>query len=158
MWPEPKLRYDNARLPEALIAAGAAIEDDNLIDDGLVLLRWLIETEVGKWGFSFAPTDGRGPQDSKPAFDQQPLEAWAMADAAVRAMEVTGDRGFLDVAELGVAWFLGANDQRITLYDVDSGGCFDGLTADGVNLNQGAESTLAALGAILALRKPIGAP
>ncbi|CAN5187727.1 glycosyl transferase [soil metagenome] len=158
MWPEPRLRYDNARLPEALIASGAVLEDSGLVDDGLALLRWLVGKELGQWGFSFAPTGGRGPEDRQPAYDQQPLEAWAMADAAVRALETTGDAEWLGVARLAASWFLGANDQGLKIYDNESGGCFDGLTGDGVNLNQGAESTLSALGALLALRKPVGAP
>lgn len=158
IWPEQRLRYDNARLPEALCAAGAALEDSAMIDDGLALLRWLVGKELGQWGFSFAPTGGRGPEDRQPAYDQQPLEAWAMADAAVRALEITGDGEWLGVARLAASWFLGANDQGLKIYDNESGGCFDGLTGDGVNLNQGAESTLSALGALLALRKPVGAP
>lgn len=158
VWPERRLRYDNARLPEALIASGAVLEDPEMIDDGLALLSWLIDQEMGNWGFSFTPAEGRGPEDEQPAFDQQPLEAWAMADAAVRAAEVTRDHGWMSAAHLAVTWFMGENDQRIRLYDSESGGCFDGLTEDGVNLNQGAESTLSALGALLALLKPVGAP
>ncbi len=158
LWPEPRLRYDNARLPEALIASGGALEDEAMIADGLNLLNWLTDQEMGSWGFSFTPAHGRGPDDVQPGFDQQPLEAWAMADASVRATEVSDDKGWMSAAHLAVTWFLGENDRRISLYNSESGGCFDGLTEDGVNLNQGAESTLSALGALLALLKPVGAP
>jgi hypothetical protein len=81
-----------------------------------------------------------------------------MADASVRAAEITGDLKWMATAQLSVAWFLGENDTRSMLYDPDSGACFDGLTEMGVNQNQGAESTLAALGALLALRKPVSSP
>jgi hypothetical protein len=157
-WPEERLTYDNARLPEALITAGASLEDQEMLDDGLRLLQWLIEEEAGRRGFSFTPVGGRSRDQEKPGFDQQPLEAWAMADAARRAAEVTGDRGWLVAAVVAASWFLGENDLGIPLYDPVAGSCCDGLTAGGTNRNQGAESTLSALGAILALAKPAGAP
>ena len=158
LWPEGALRYDNARLPEALIGCGYALDDPDLVGEGLRLLEWLVETEIGQHGFSFTPVEGRFDSHRKPSFDQQPLEAWAMADACVRAAEVTGDQGWLVPARVAVSWFLGENDQRTELYDPKSGACCDGLTAEGVNRNQGAESTLAALGALLALKRPADAP
>lgn len=153
LWPEDRLRYDNPRLPEALIASGQALADPGLVEEGLVLLEWLVETEIGEHGFSFTPVEGRSASHRKPTYDQQPLEAWAMADACVRAAEVTGDAGWLVPADNAVTWFLGLNDQLIALYDSESGACCDGLTPEGVNLNQGAESTLSALGALLASRR-----
>jgi hypothetical protein len=134
------------------------LDDVGMVEDGLALLRWLVERELGQWGFSFTPAEGRGPGGEQPGFDQQPLEAWAMADASVRAAELTGDPNWMAIAELSVAWFLGENDRRSMIYDSSSGASFDGLTEAGVNENQGAESTLAALGALLALEKPVGAP
>ena len=44
---------------------------------------------------------------------------------------------------LAFQWFLGQNDLRALLCDLRGGGCYDGLQPDGVNSNQGAESTLA---------------
>jgi hypothetical protein len=158
LWPEDRLRYDNPRLPEALIASGHALADPRLMNEGLLLLLWLVETEIGEHGFSFTPVAGRAASDRQPSYDQQPLEAWAMADACARAAEVTGDAGWLVTADKAVNWFLGQNDQLIALYDSESGACHDGLTPEGVNLNQGAESTLSALGALLALRRPHAAP
>jgi hypothetical protein len=158
MWPEGRLRYDNARLPEALIASGHALDDPQLVDAGLRLLEWLVKIEIGRHGFSFTPVEGRAIGHRKPSFDQQPLEAWAMADACRRAADVTGDRGWLVPAGVAVSWFLGENDLRMGVYNPTSGGCCDGLTAEGLNLNQGAESTLSALGAMLALRRPNAAP
>jgi hypothetical protein len=40
-------------------------------------------------------------------------------------------------------WFLGNNDLGLSLYDPRTGGSADGLHSEGINLNQGAESTLA---------------
>ena len=156
-WPEPRLSYANAVLPDAMIATGVALGRKGLRDDGLALLAWLVDHETTGGHLSVTPVAGRGPGDPRPAFDQQPIEVAALADACVRAARLTGgDRwptgdpledidphAFLTGVERAVAWFLGENDGHATMWDVDSGGGYDGLRANGPNLNQGAESTLA---------------
>jgi hypothetical protein len=150
-WPETALTYDNARIPQALMLAGRVIGDPGMVDDGLALLEWLVATESGSSGFSFTPVGGRGPGETGPAFDQQPIEAWAMADACITAWEVDPSPSWLAAAEDAALWFMGRNDTGAVLYDTVTGAGYDGLEADGVNLNRGAESTLAALGALRAL-------
>jgi hypothetical protein len=147
-WPEARLTYDNARLAEARIAAGAALADQALLNEGLRLLAWLVNSETNGDHFSFTPVGGRGHGDPKPAFDQQPIEAASMADACSRAFEATGDDGWARTALRATAWFVGANDVGISLLDESTGGCKDGLTSDGCNLNQGAESTIAMIAAL----------
>lgn len=142
-WPEDRLGYANAALAEVLIAAGRALEDGRLLDDGLQLLGWLLETETYQGHLSPTPVDGQGPCQDEPGFDQQPIEAAAMADACARAFAATGDERWAAGVRLAVAWFLGDNDAGVPLLDERSGGCCDGLLADGRNANQGAESTLA---------------
>ncbi len=152
-WPEDRLAYANGRLPHALLAAGVALGDDGLVVDGLDLLEWLVETEMGDGVFSFTPVGGRGPGERGPAFDQQPIEAWAMADACARAFQVTGDAVWRERARLAAEWFLGRNDVGAALYEAATGAGYDGLEPGGVNRNRGAESTLAALGALQAARR-----
>jgi hypothetical protein len=149
LWPEPSLTYDNARYPEALIAAGKALSDDNSVARGLELLTWLVEIETAPMGghFSWTPVGGRTPDNLEPGFDQQPLEAWAMMDAATVAASVNGPRWY-DVAEKARSWFLGLNDLGVDMVDPVTGAGFDGLTATGPNENRGAESTLAAVAAM----------
>lgn len=147
-WPEPRLSYANARIPEAMIRLGAALDDDQLVLHGLDLLDWLINLEFTGRHFSFTPTSGRGPNDPLPAFDQQPIEAWAMVDACHAADLVDGSSTWSECLRAAAEWFLGRNDSGISLYNPSTGAGFDGLSRDGVNLNRGAESTLAALGAL----------
>jgi len=142
-WPEPRLEYANAVLPEVLVAAGELLGDVRALDDGLRLLRWLLDEQMHDGHLSVVPVGGRARSDSRPAFDQQPIEVAALADACTRAWRVTGDRRFSDGLELAIGWFLGDNDAHCSLYDPQTGGGFDGLTRDGCNANQGAESTLA---------------
>lgn len=148
-WPEERLTYDNARLPEALIRAGTTLGDESLTEAGLVMLSWLMKTEMGERHFSFTPVGGRGPGEAKPAFDQQPLEAWAMADACFAAFQAEPHRGWRDAVVRASDWFLGSNDGGAELYQPETGAGFDGLQSESVNDNRGAESTLAALGALL---------
>lgn len=143
LWPEPRLTYANAVLPEVLLAAGAAFQVPALVDHGLALLEFLLERQTVDGHLSVVPVGGWGPEDRPPGFDQQPIEVAHLADACARAHDVTGDDRWLDALELAVSWFFGANDSATSLYDPDSGGGCDGLERDGRNENQGAESTLA---------------
>jgi hypothetical protein len=143
-WPEQRLTYSNAVIPEALLAAAIARRDSELARDALGLLAWLVAEESMGEHFSFTPVDGRGPDDEAPAFDQQPIEAWAMADACARAYEFTGDSSWADAVIRAARWFEGHNDSGTAVFDSHTGGGFDGLERLGVNRNQGAESTMAA--------------
>jgi len=89
------------------------------------------------------PVGGWGPGEGRPAFDQQPIEVAALADACMRAATVTGDSSWLAGVEMSVSWFLGDNDAQIPLLDERTGGGCDGLCRNSRNGNQGAESTLA---------------
>lgn len=142
-WPEPRLAYANAALPDALLAAGTALARPQLVADGLRLLGWLLDIQTRDGHLSVVPVDGRGPADPVPGFDQQPIEVAALADACARAYASTGEQRWLEGIDLAASWFLGANDAATPLYDAGSGGGCDGLQHDGRNENQGAESTLA---------------
>lgn len=142
-WPEARLTYANALLPEAALAVAVATGREDAARDALSLLAWLVREETLGDRFSFTPVDGRGPSDPKPAFDQQPIEAWAMVDACMRARSLTDGADWADAAERAARWFLGDNDVGVAMFDPITGGGFDGLEPGGVNQNQGAESTLA---------------
>lgn len=143
LWPEPRLTYANAVLPEALLAAGAALDAPSLVADGLRLLGWLLDAQTLDGHLSVVPVGGLGPADTIPGFDQQPIEIAALADACGRAYALTGDQCWADGIDLAASWFLGSNDAGTPMYDPDSGGGCDGLERHGRNENQGAESTLA---------------
>ncbi len=145
-WPETRLSYDNARIPQALIAAGVALGDERRTEVGIRLIEWLAGNETIGGQFSFTPVGGRPAGDREPRFDQQPIEAWAMADACQRALSATGDSRWGELALRACNWLLGKNDATVVMYNDQNGGTYDGMTANGVNLNQGAESTLAGLG------------
>lgn len=144
-WPEPRLTYANAVLPEALIAIGVALEDSASTAYGIMLLGWLVDQQTHDGHVSVVPVGGRRSGDVVPAFDQQPVEVSALAEACARAFAETGDRRWADAVVRCLAWFDGDNDAGLPMMDRATGAGFDGLHATAVNLNQGAESTLAAV-------------
>ena len=156
-WPEPRLSYANAALPDALLAAGHALDRPDVVDDGLMLLRWLLDRETVDGHLSPTPVGGAGPGDGPRRFDQQPIEVAALADACHRARAVTGDESWRAGIDLAIGWFAGNNDVGAVMWDPDTNGGYDGLTATGPNLNQGAESTLALISTLQHVPRPVAA-
>ena len=153
-WPEPRLSYANAVIPEVLLAAGSLLDRPRLVSDGLDLLRWLVDHETTDGHLSVTPAGGSGPGDGRPAFDQQPIEVAAIADACARAAALDGDDCWPQAVAAAIAWFLGDNDGGHVMWDASTGGGFDGLEATGPNRNQGTESTLAFISTLQHAHRP----
>ncbi|MFZ1062490.1 MAG: hypothetical protein WAN30_03370 [Acidimicrobiales bacterium] len=151
-WPEDRLSYANAVLPEALMAAGSVLGNDRLVAIGLEQLRWLLSQESKLGRLSVTSSLGRHRSAGVESFDQQPIEVAALCDACARAFELTGDAKWLRGVELSADWFLGKNDGGVVMFDPLTGGGYDGLTERGPNLNRGAESTLALLATLQTVR------
>jgi hypothetical protein len=152
-WPEARLRYANAALPEVLIAAGQLLDDPVVLATGLRLLEWLLAHETHAGHLSVTPVQGRGPADGRAAGDQQPIEVAAIADACARAFLVTGDVRWAAGVDAAASWFFGSNDAGVWMADARTGAGFDGLQRSGRNENQGAESTLAFLSTLQQARR-----
>lgn len=143
-WFEEVVAYDNAKFSHALILSGYWTQNQHAFEVGLKSLRWLAEIQVGSSG-CFSPIGCNGffhKSGERARFDQQPLEAHAMVSACLEAFRLTRDRFWFQEAARAFEWFLGRNDLGLPLYDATTGGCRDGLHADRVNENQGAESSL----------------
>ena len=144
-WYEPVLAYDNARLCQAHIRAGQAEGRPEWIERGIETLGWLSALQRGAHG-QFRPIGHESffREYQRPGvYDQQPVEAQAMVDAAAVAFDATKDPVWIERAESAFRWFVGDNDAGIPIAIVDDGSCYDGLMRHGVNRNQGAESILA---------------
>jgi len=144
-WPEERLRYGNGHVVEALLAAGTCLQQPDVERQALGMLEFLLAQETNGDHLSPTPVGGRSQDEPKPAFDQQPIEVAALADACTRAFELTQDERWLAAVERCWAWFVDANDVAVSMYDHATGAGYDGLHATGHNLNQGAESTIAAI-------------
>jgi hypothetical protein len=152
-WPETRLSYSNALLPEASLSAAIVLGDPHRASSALEQLRWLVERQTFDGHFSFTPVGGSDSASTPPMFDQQPIEAWAMASACARAFAYTWDRRWAEAVQGAAAWFLGDNDVGVAVFDPVTGGGFDGLESDGVNRNEGAESSMAFVGTMLDLHE-----
>jgi hypothetical protein len=154
-WLEDTVTYSNAKLPHALLLAGAGTADAEFLRLGLRVLDWLCEVQTNEQGMlSIVGNEGWMPRSGTRArFAQQPVDAHAMVDACAEAYRLTGQKKWLERAFWALGWFLGDNDLRTPLVDFTTGGCRDGLHADSVNENQGAESTLSWLMSLLTARE-----
>jgi len=155
-WFENGLSYSNARLPQALMRAGVRAGNEEMISAGLEALDWLVAQQRCEVKGHFVPIGSQGfytKTTEKARFDQQPVEACAAVSACLQAYRATGKGRWRKEAWSAFNWFLGDNDLQIALYDPVTGGCRDGLHPDRANENQGAESTLSFLMALLEMRQ-----
>jgi glycosyltransferase involved in cell wall biosynthesis len=154
-WFENSLSYSNARLPQALMRAGVRAGNEEMGAAGLEALDWLVALQRCEVKGHFVPIGSQGfysKTTEKARFDQQPVEACAAVSACLQAYQATGKGRWRKEAWSAFNWFLGDNDLQIALYDPATGGCRDGLHPDRANENQGAESTLSFLMALLEMR------
>lgn len=153
-WVENTLNYANAKLSHALIVSGHKMEHPEMVKMGLESLKWLLSIQTAD--HHFAPIGSNGwyrKEGKRTRFDQQPIEAKTMVEACSAAYSISHNRQWFEDAVMCFNWFLGHNDLNMPLYDPKTGGCRDGLMMDGINQNQGAESTLAWLLSLMTLQK-----
>jgi glycosyltransferase involved in cell wall biosynthesis len=154
-WFENVVAYGNARLPQAMLVVGSACSDDRMIAGGLEALDWLMNEQRCETYQHFVPIGSQGfyhQGGEKARFDQQPIEAAGAVSACLEAYRVTGDVRWRQEAWSVFNWFLGDNDLQLPLYDAVTGGCRDGLHPERANQNEGAESTLSFLMALLEMQ------
>jgi uncharacterized protein YyaL (SSP411 family) len=84
-------------------------------------------------------------------FDQQPEDPSSMVELLVYAYEITKKEEYKKKAIIAFEWFLGKNHLGQVVYDDSTGGCYDGLGKNSLNINQGAESTICYLMARIAI-------
>ena len=149
-WFEDSVTYCNARLSQALIVSGAVRNRKEMVAAGLRSLEWLSSVQSAAGGhFAAIGSNGFYQRGLAPAaFDQQPVEACGMVSACLEAHRVTGDHRWAEIGRRAFNWFLGQNHLHQWLYDTSTGGCRDGVHAERINQNQGAEATLSFLMAL----------
>jgi glycosyltransferase involved in cell wall biosynthesis len=155
-WFEKSLSYSNARLSQALILTGWRSGNQRMIEAGMDSLKWLVAEQHRDDPEVFVPIGSNGffvEGSEKARFDQQPVEACATVSACLEVYKLTEESQWFEEAQRVFRWFLGKNDLQVPLYDSTTGGCRDGLHPDRINENQGAESTLSFLMALLEMQE-----
>lgn len=156
-WFEPKLTYSNGKLPEALFLAYLTTKNEEYLTVAEESLNFLSNVLVidGK----LVPIGNKGwyyQGGKREVYDQQPIDASSMVQTYLLAHKTTKKKGYYSNAILSFNWFLGKNSLNQMMYDETTGGCFDGLSVNSINLNQGAESTISYLLARLSLEEAKG--
>lgn len=144
-WCEGTATYANGILAHALIVAGKSMSNQEMHETGIKALEWLLKVQTAPDGhISVIGNNGwLGKDGARSMFDQQPIEVKGLINACLDAYIETGDKKWFKEGERCLSWFLGQNDLQLPVCDYKTGGCGDGLESQGVNGNQGAESTLA---------------
>ncbi|QQS60693.1 glycosyltransferase [Candidatus Falkowbacteria bacterium] len=145
-WFEQILSYSNGAIPEALIISSKITGNQEYYTIGKKTLDFLISHTFEDGIYIPIGQDGwfkRGGHRHK--FDQQPEDVATTITALKSMYEISQDRYYQKCAYKTFDWFLGGNVLGRIMYDQSSGGCYDGLRENEINLNQGAESTLSYL-------------
>ena len=147
-WFEPLLSYDNGRLPLALLTAYQITSKPPYLQIALESLDFLTKTTFDKKLDCFVFPGNQGWIDKKgykTIFDQQPIEAGSITESYCLAYKITKKIKYKNLALKSFAWYSGKNILNVSLINPLTGSIYDGLTKNGVNLNQGAESVLSYL-------------
>lgn len=145
-WFESLLAYDNGILPLALFHSAEILNDERILKVALDTMNFLTDITMKDGYLSIIGNKGWYKKDGERSmFAQQPIDALAMVLMYHKAFHLTKNKEYLNKLFASFMWFLGENDLRMSLYDFETKGCCDGFESDGINRNQGAESSLAYL-------------
>ena len=151
-WFELYLTYENGRLPQALFEAYRETKQARCIRVAEDSLRFLLEVQF--LDDKFVPIGNKGwylKGKPRSMYDQQSVEAASMTEAAISAYRATGNLYYKKMARTIFSWFLGKNTKSAFVYNSTTGSCYDGITEEGLNLNEGAEANVCYLSARMEL-------
>lgn len=152
-WFEEKLTYDNAVLPLALFKAAVVTENKKYFPYAVNSLSFLQKFYFKNDYLQLIGNEGwRNKWDKHdPLWDEQPIDATSCVLLYKEAYHCTKKKIYLDYARKSFDWFTGKNRLGSSLYDFESHGCYDGLQEGRVNQNQGAESAISYMIALLTM-------
>lgn len=145
-WFEPSLSYSNALLPWGMFWAYDVLRQQELLSVAQESLNFLIRLSTNRKG-QIRPVGNQGwcTPRYRALWDQQPIDVMKLALAAFKAYELTGSAAYAETVNGCLAWFHGSNDAGVPMIREEDGGCYDGLSEEGPNLNQGAEAAISYL-------------
>ena len=142
-WFEAYITYCNGRLPQALFEAYEHIKNEDYLQVANDSFKFILKIQMNNNIFTPIGNNGWYIKGGQMAFyDQQSVEASCMTETALAAFRATRNSNFRTAAQTIFAWFLGKNTKGLQIYNPNTGGCYDGITPEGLNLNQGAEATI----------------
>jgi glycosyltransferase involved in cell wall biosynthesis len=153
-WFESYLTYANSVLPEAMLYSWLLTGKIEYKDVALSSFNFLLKQTFNKNGIEVISNKTwlqKGETTSQ--FGQQPIDVAYTIMTLSKFYDVFIDEKYFDKMIIAFDWFLGKNRLNQIIYNPCTGGCYDGLEENYVNLNQGAESTISYLIARLTLEK-----
>ncbi|MGD9153031.1 MAG: glycosyltransferase family 4 protein [Gammaproteobacteria bacterium] len=151
-WFEPYLTYCNAILPDALLNIYKAMpHKKNYFSIAEKTLNFLIKHSFDKHYMPIGQNGWFYKNGKRAFFDQQPEDTSSMVEALHTMYSITKNEYYKTLMHKAFNWFLGDNQIQQMVYNPTTGGCCDGVRSNSINLNQGAESTIAYLYAHLLL-------
>ena len=154
-WFEHSLTYANSLLPEAMLLAGLASGERRYQQIALQSFEFLLKHIFDSDGIHVISNEYWSENDKRPyqahtkALSQVGGEQAIDVSYTILALyafhQVYLDENYVQKMQLAFDWFLGRNHLHQIMYNPCTGGCYDGLERENVNLNQGAESTISYL-------------
>ena len=153
-WFEPYLTYENAVLPESILCAYNVTQNQKFKDISKESFDFLLEKIFIDGEIKVVSNHNwlnKGEQNNK--YGEQPVDVAGTVIALAKFYDEFQDKEYIQKQKVAFSWFMGNNHLHQIIYNPATGGCYDGLEKNNINLNQGAESTVCYLMARLSLIK-----
>lgn len=154
-WFEPYLTYENALLPESLLYAYSVMKNEKYKYIAQESFKFLLDKTFLKGQIKVISNDNwLNKGESNTGYGEQPVDVAGTVMALTSFYNTFQDQEYINRQREAFSWFMGNNHLHQIVYNPATGGCYDGLEENNINLNQGAESTVCYLMARLSLIKP----
>jgi hypothetical protein len=142
-WFENIVAYCNNVLPWSMTVAYKVTGEREFLETAEESLEFLSKITFRDGYFKPIGCNGWLLKGGRPAeYDEQTVEACEGVLTYLEAYETTGKEDYLLKAKKCHQWYEGFNSKGLSLIDKETGGCYDALTQQGLNLNMGAESLI----------------
>lgn len=142
-WYEDHITYSNSILPWSMFISYRALGKEKFLECAEESLSFLEKSTFKNWYYKPVGCNGwleKGKEAAK--YDEQPVEAAETALTYIAAYKLTKNVEYLNKAKQCHLWYKGENSKGKSLVDSENGGCYDGITEKGINLNEGSESLI----------------
>ncbi|HEY1045758.1 MAG TPA: glycosyltransferase [Bacteroidia bacterium] len=154
-WFESYLTYANSAIPQSLLLAYMVTGDNIYKTVARTSFDFFLKKVFTENRLSVIPNEvwlHKGSAQGR-AGAEQPIDVAYTIFALETFAEVFPEMKYDEKMQIAFSWFLGNNHLNQTVYNPITGGCYDGLETENMNMNQGAESTLCYLLSRLTIQK-----
>jgi hypothetical protein len=142
-WFEDRLTYANSILPEAMLYAYLITAEPTFKKVALKSFDFLLDKMFVNGHFKVISNNGWYQKNAEPQqYGEQPIDVNCTIQTLDIFYKTFGMQKYKNMMKVAFSWFLGRNHLKQTMYNPITGGCYDGLEKENVNLNQGAESSI----------------